>query len=291
MPTKKKTVLVSDATSRQGGAVAHALLDRGHTVRALTRRGHSVAASQLARRGAEVVDGGSGNATSLERTMDNVDAVFATTIPIESGVGAELREGTALIDAASRAGVEHFVYSSIANAKTGVPHLEPKFHVESALRRSPLAWSIIAPAFLTENLRRKRVLRPLAHGRLELPLPPERTLAQLTLQNLAEFAALVIERPRTYSSMRIDLASTTISGLEAALVLSQVLGREVVYAEVALETLTVSEQAMYRWLDTVGYNVHIHSLHAMFPEVAWQTFDDWARAQNWGAGVLDRRSA
>ena len=43
----KRSVLVTGATGQQGGAVARALLSRGHRVKALTRKPDSDAARQL----------------------------------------------------------------------------------------------------------------------------------------------------------------------------------------------------------------------------------------------------
>jgi uncharacterized protein YbjT (DUF2867 family) len=42
--TTKRRVLVTGATGQQGGAVARALLSRGHSVKALTRKPDSDAA-------------------------------------------------------------------------------------------------------------------------------------------------------------------------------------------------------------------------------------------------------
>ena len=43
----KRSILVTGATGQQGGAVARALLSRGHRVKALTRKPDSDAARQL----------------------------------------------------------------------------------------------------------------------------------------------------------------------------------------------------------------------------------------------------
>ena len=51
----KRIVLVAGATGSQGGAVADALLSRGHTVIALTRNPESENARKLVERGATVV--------------------------------------------------------------------------------------------------------------------------------------------------------------------------------------------------------------------------------------------
>ena len=50
--TTKRNVLVTGATGQQGGAVAHALLSRGHRVKALTRKPDSDTARRLASAGA-----------------------------------------------------------------------------------------------------------------------------------------------------------------------------------------------------------------------------------------------
>jgi uncharacterized protein YbjT (DUF2867 family) len=48
------TVLVTGATGKQGGRVARALLGKGHTVRALTRKPDSPAAQELKKLGADI---------------------------------------------------------------------------------------------------------------------------------------------------------------------------------------------------------------------------------------------
>ena len=61
----KRNVLVTGATSQQGGAVARALLSRGHRVRVLTRRPDSDAAWQLMSAGADLVAGDLGDTASV----------------------------------------------------------------------------------------------------------------------------------------------------------------------------------------------------------------------------------
>ena len=61
----KRSVLVTGATGQQGGAVARALLSRGHRVKALTRKPDSDAARQLMSAGADLVTGDLGNAASV----------------------------------------------------------------------------------------------------------------------------------------------------------------------------------------------------------------------------------
>jgi uncharacterized protein YbjT (DUF2867 family) len=66
---KVGTILVTGATGHQGGAVARALLARGHKVRAMTRKPDGEAARALAGQGAEVVRGDLDDAGSLEKAL------------------------------------------------------------------------------------------------------------------------------------------------------------------------------------------------------------------------------
>ncbi len=54
---QSKHVLVTGSTGKQGGAVVHALLTRGHRVRALTRNAASPAANRLREQGVEIAVG------------------------------------------------------------------------------------------------------------------------------------------------------------------------------------------------------------------------------------------
>jgi len=53
----KLLVLITNATGQQGGALAKQLLERGHTVRTLTRKPESEKAKQLLKLGAELIEG------------------------------------------------------------------------------------------------------------------------------------------------------------------------------------------------------------------------------------------
>src|SRR5699024_6243859 len=79
--TMQGQILVSGATGTQGGAVARALLDGGHLVRAMTRNPAGPAARALAARGAEVVAADFDDADSLRRAATGVEAVYAMGTP------------------------------------------------------------------------------------------------------------------------------------------------------------------------------------------------------------------
>ena len=67
MGNSDKTVLVTGATGRQGGAVIRHMLPNGWKLRALTRNSDSYAAKELTRQGVEVVQGDLEDPSSLDR--------------------------------------------------------------------------------------------------------------------------------------------------------------------------------------------------------------------------------
>src|SRR5437867_371354 len=77
MDIGRDRILVTGATGKQGGAVAHELLAKGHKVRAMTRHPESPAAKALAAAGAEVVAGNLDDESSLERPVAGAWGAFA----------------------------------------------------------------------------------------------------------------------------------------------------------------------------------------------------------------------
>ena len=115
--SESQLVLVMGATGKQGGAVARALLAHGHRVRGMTRDTGSTAAQALAALGAEMVRGDFADPDSLVTSATGVDAVFAVSTPFETGVRSEVEQGMAVVDAAVKARVGHFVYTSVVGGQ------------------------------------------------------------------------------------------------------------------------------------------------------------------------------
>jgi len=76
-------------------------------------------------------------------TYGKLDAVFS----VQTVSSGEERQGKALVDAALKAGVHHFIYSSVdigtfdVNETVGVPHFDSKRRVELHLRASGLPYT------------------------------------------------------------------------------------------------------------------------------------------------------
>ena len=72
-----KLALVTGVTGKQGGAVARALIAKGHRVRGMTRNVESDAARAVAALGVDLVAGDFRDADSLAAAVAGVDTVFA----------------------------------------------------------------------------------------------------------------------------------------------------------------------------------------------------------------------
>jgi uncharacterized protein YbjT (DUF2867 family) len=156
MQKASDVVLVTGATGQQGGAVARLLLSRGHKVRALTRKPQGEAAKALVGLGAEVVAGELDDAGSLEKALRGVWGVFSVQNTWEAGVEGEERQGKRLAELARKAGVSHFVYTSVASAhrRTGIPHFENKARIEETVRGLGFpSYTILRPVFFMEKAR------------------------------------------------------------------------------------------------------------------------------------------
>jgi uncharacterized protein YbjT (DUF2867 family) len=150
MPDTDKTVLVTGATGRQGGAVVRHMLAKRWKLRALTRKTSSHAAQALARQGVEVVQGDLEDPSSVAIATAGVYGVYSVQDFWAVGARREVQQGKNVADTAKKAGVKHFVYSSVGGAErnTGIPHWESKWEIEKHIRSLGLPATVLGPVTL-----------------------------------------------------------------------------------------------------------------------------------------------
>ncbi len=276
-------LLVLGATGGQGGAVVEALQERGVAIRALVRDQTSKSARHLASRGVDLATGSLSDSDSLAAAMRDVEGAFTLTTPFESGPDAEVTQGRAILEAARKAKLPHLVLSSVAGATqdSGVPHFESKAVVEKELAAGDVPFTILGPTYFFDNaLGGEQQIRD---GILELPLPGDRPLQQLSRADLGRFAATVLLDPERFIGERIELASDDPTPTQMAEALTRAPGHPVRHDEVELSTIESDDMlAMWKFLQRDGYHVDVTALHASHPEVGWTSFADWA-AQTMGA--------
>lgn len=286
-----KEVLVVGATGRQGGAVTETLLDRGYRVRALVRSTQSPLARRLAERGVGLRQGDLDDEASIVSAARGADAAFGMTTPFQAGVEAEARQGINLVQALRRAGIEHFVYSSVAGADraTDIPHFESKFQVERRASELGIPHTVVAPVTFFENVSSPWQIPMLRQGVVAAGFPPDLGVQHVAIADIASFTALVLENPARFDGRRIEIASEAISGRRQAEILAKVTGRDMRYVRQGIEQIRgwggEDMVRMVEWINAVGYSANIDELRHDFPEVGWHTFERWALAQDWT--VLD----
>jgi uncharacterized protein YbjT (DUF2867 family) len=281
---RKLAVVVTGATGQQGGAVVKSLLERGHQVRAVTRNTDSAKASELAKAGVTLVRASLEDTAALTKALEGATSLFAMTTPFGGGTQAETRQGISAADAAKAADV-HLVFTSVgsANRQTGVPHFDSKYEVEEHIASIGVRATVLAPVYFMENLYFGK--EQLAKGVYAAPLPSTRQLAQIALADIGAVAVRLLEDPGRFAGKRFDLAGDELTGDGVVAVLSRLAGRPFTYFQVPLDVIRqrMSDDAaqMYAWLDRAGWTVDRAALRREFPDVAFQDFESWVKAQDW----------
>ena len=279
-----KLILVTGATGHQGGAVARRLIGEGWRVRALTRDLGRPAARALSTLEAEVVKGDLDDPSSIENALKGVYGVFAVLTPFEEGMDAEIRQGKMLADAAKKAGVKHYVYSSVVSAdrNTGIPHFETKKVIEDHIRAIGLPATILRPVWFFFNFSWPIFKDSIMSGTLNIAVKPGMPLQMIAVEDFAGFVADAFANPDTYLGKTMELAGDELTMEQTAEVLGRVIGRKVRYVHVPVEEVEKYSHdmaTMYKWFNEVGYCVDIGALRKLRPGML--NLESWLRKSGW----------
>ena len=206
-----RLILVSGATGTQGGAVARELVARGYQVRGLTRNPDSDASMALNALGVEMVRGDFDEPDSLDAALAGAYGAFSVQQYRGVGVDGEIRQSKAFADAAKRARIEHFVYTSVSKAPlgTGVPQFESKLQIENYIRALDMPFTIIRPASFMNGF---EALRDAATaGQISGPLPPDLARIYIAPRDIGRFAAEAFDHPESWLGTTTSIAGERIS--------------------------------------------------------------------------------
>ena len=276
-----RTILITGATGKQGGATLHNLLGKGFRLRAMTRKPDGEQARSLANDGVEIVEGDLNDAESLKKAVAGVWGVYAVQNTWEAGVTLEEEQGKRMAEVARAAGVEHFVYASVGSAhrETGIPHFDNKSRVEDTIRSLGFPSTvIIRPVFFMENL-----LSPwfLNGDKLVSTLDPATRLQMIAVEDVGVFGALAFTRAAELNRRELDIAGDAVTLPEAASTLSRVFAQPIRYHRIPIEDVRKNSEdfaMMLDWFDRVGYNASIPELEREFG-VKMLSLEAWARKQ------------
>jgi uncharacterized protein YbjT (DUF2867 family) len=291
-----KTVLVTGATGRQGGAVVRQMLPKGCKLRALTRNSSSHAAQELARQGVEVVQGDLDDPTSLDRALRGVYGVYSVQDFSTVGAKREVQQGKSLADLAKKNAIQHFVYSSVGGAErsTGITHWETKWEIEKHIRKLALPATILRPASFMETYHILEVEVGILKGKLADPIRGDKPYQTIATDDIGAFAALAFERPKDFIGQELEIAGSELTNLEAAKVFSRVMGKPVKFQKLPMPIVRLflgkEFYEMFRWFNEAGYQADVAELRRRYPEIHLHTLEEWLREEGWNKRALRFRA-
>lgn len=256
-----RIILISGATGQQGGATARALAGKGFKLRALTRNPDSDAAKALAAAtGAELVKGELDDEASLKAALAGAWGAYAVQNTWTAGVEGEEAQGHRFAKVARAAGVQHYVYASVASAdrKTGIPHFDNKYRVEETVRSLGFpSYAIIRPVFFMENLPSPWFLNG---DQIVSTLKPDTKLQMIAVKDIGEYGALAFLDDARFKNLELDIAGDEVTLPEAAHTLGRGLGRPLTYLQIPISEVRKNSEdmaLMLEWFDAVGYDADI----------------------------------
>ncbi len=276
-----RTIVVTGATGKQGGAAFRHLKQRGFALRALVRNPERPEVRALEGSRVEVLRGDFDDLESMERALDGADGAYSVQA-WQGGAETEIRQGIAFAEAANRQEVGHFVYSSVAAAdqNTGIPHFESKGKIEERIRQIGIPYTIFRPVFFMENWLMMR--EGIDKGTITLPLGAQTRLQMIAVDDIGAFIALAFEHPGHWHNRAFELAGDELSMSQLAKAFSRASGREVRYQQVSWDEFEQRAgremTVMYRWFEEKGYSVDIAAVRQDYPELT--NFNKWLE-QNW----------
>ena len=275
----ERTILITGATGQQGGATARALAGKGFKLRAMTRNPGSDAAKALAAAtGAELVKGELDDAASLKAALTGAWGAYAVQNTWTAGVEGEETQGKRLATAAREAGVQHFVYASVASAdrKTGIPHFDNKARVEDLVRSLGFpSYAIIRPVFFMENMPSPWFLNG---DSIYTAMKPTTKLQMIAVRDIGQYGALAFTDAARFKNLELDIAGDNLTMPEAAAAMSKGLGRQIAFVEIPIADVRKNSEdfaLMLEWFERVGYDADIESNARAFG-IRPTTFSEWA---------------
>jgi uncharacterized protein YbjT (DUF2867 family) len=277
MNTRGKTIVVTGATGNQGGATARHLLADGWHVRALVRDAGTPAAAALAAAGAELVRGDLDERASVDAAVRGSYGVYS----VQSANPNEIAQGINIADAASAAGVQHLVYSSVGGMQSqndfyverGWGPID-KWQIEEHIRQLGLPATILRPAGFMEDF--VSPARFFQDGSLNVPWGDDLVMQLIAIDDTGAFAALAFADPGNYLGTALEITGDRLTAPQIAEALSTAAGRPVPHTRVPLEVLweQVPEAAqVFTWANERYFDTDLGPLRKAYPGL--MVFGSW----------------
>ncbi|KAM5387544.1 hypothetical protein ACJA88_001896 [Fusarium oxysporum] len=290
-----RAILVTGATGNQGGAVIDALLSRKPSdflLLAVTRDAKSPSAQSLAAKSPSSIRLVEGDLDSTARLFESAKQVAGTvplwgvySVQVSMGKGVtlegEIKQGKAMIDESIKAGVQHFVYSSVERGgderswdnPTPVPHFKTKHEIEHYLRdtaaRKSMGWTILRPVIFMDNL------VPGFPGKVFMTMLrdtiKDKPLQWIATKDIGFFAAEAFHDPKTWNKRAVGLTGDVLTFSQLSDTFQKVTGRPAgttfSLLGKALKHGVAEMGLMVDWFRDEGYGADMAKIEKVHPSV------------------------
>lgn len=290
MTSPRKTVLVTGATGKQGGALIDNILASSQAdsfnIVAVTRDVTSRKAQKLATYP---------NVTVIEGDISNADDIFNKAGPVwgvysvQINSDVEEQQGKAMVDAAVLHGAHHFVYSS---GDRGGPEISPhnptfvknfaaKYAIEKHLeqrverRSQQMTYTILRPVTFFENL--STDIHGKGFARMWEQLG-DKKLQMISTKDIGWFAAQSFLHPDKYRNAALTLVGDELTQPEADLIYREITKQPMQMAACPIASavkfvLKGSVGDMFKWFAKEGYGGNVQECRNENPKM--QDFRAW----------------
>ncbi|KAI9795788.1 MAG: hypothetical protein M1833_006809 [Piccolia ochrophora] len=251
-----KVIVTVNSTGRQAASLVRVASAVGYNVRAQVRSLEGLVAQELeALPNVEIIEGSLEDPKLLKNLFTGAQLAFVNT----TFYGDEVAIGRSLANAAKRAGIQHYVYSSMPDHSTfgrgwqGLPLWSSKFAVENYVRQINLPATFVYAGIYNNNFTSLPYplfcmeLKQDGHFEWKAPFHPDRPLPWLDAEHDVGPAVLQIfkDGPRKWRGHRIALAFEMLTPRQVCAAFSRGLGRAVTYLRGPID-IKVSVPTGYR---------------------------------------------
>jgi len=213
-------ILVTSAYGNNGRRLIPRLAKEGRNVRVLNLSDRTTELKELGAK--EVIVGNALDPVTLDKAMDGVKSVFHVGPSFHP---QEAEMGVAVINAASNAEVEHFVYDSVLHPQiSALLQHRMKLIVEEHLINSDLNYTILQPMHYMQNINISDVY---SEGLFKQASTLETPLSFVDMDDKVEVAAKVLTEDGHYGATYELCSDDYLNAIEIAKLMTKVLGKEI----------------------------------------------------------------
>lgn len=282
---RTSTVLAVGANGKFAGLVLPELAKRGAKIRGLVR--DSKEEATIRQHGAsEVAVADLRDRASMDAALRGVDSVFYIA-PAFMPNEAEVGQG--IVEAAERAGVRRFVFSSVIHPiLSALSNHAAKAPVEEAILASDMEYSFLQPAMFLQNYTESWAT-VVKTGALAEPWSAQTRFSRVDFRDVAEVAAIALTEDRLLYGTFELCAEVPRNRVEVAQIISGVLGREVradvlkppADSDGVQDPQQAAMKPMLQWYDKhglMGNSLTLQSILGRHPRTMKSYFEELASA-------------